>query len=139
MLRIDNNDERDAEMWKLHVRGHSAAKIAEQYGLSTSRVTQILTKIRGTISQFKRQELILRETEVLDELRVKTFEVLDNPESNAEKLAAIREVTKNSESVRKMYGADAPQTARVEVADDVVFTLNIDKPKGEVDDDDATE
>lgn len=69
--------ERNAEIIKLWVRGHTQAAIGERMGISQARVSEIIRTHQVKLSARTREEIIQREVETLDELRRMGLEVAD--------------------------------------------------------------
>lgn len=62
---------RDGEIWRLYCTGRTQESLANQFGVSQSRVAQILKDVRAMIPAPDRDEARLRMLEVLDHLGAK--------------------------------------------------------------------
>lgn len=70
---------RNGEMWQLHIRGWTQEAIAAKYNLTQGTVSQILKHVRDSIPESKRQEIVAREADFLDELRREVAELFYAP------------------------------------------------------------
>lgn len=105
--------ERDAEILSLWAQGYSYRDIAKNLGgaLSHVGVFQVVKryKEKATVSHIhERRE---REAEYLEHLRSQLQPRIDRGE-----VEAIAEGRRVSESMRKLYGLDAPVTQQVEIS-----------------------
>lgn len=117
--------------------------IAEQFGLSQPRVSEIICNARARVRPDDRQALIEREMAFLDELRREAMEiagqkpapvtagkdgeVVTDPETgevvrdHSGRLAAMARAQATSADLRKLLGLDAP--ARTEVSGGVRYEI----------------
>jgi hypothetical protein len=133
--------ERNAAIWTAYIHGQSQAEIAEQYGISQPRVSQIVKAVRETIPQEDRAERALRELAFLDDLRSQAMKIVAmeappvtagkdgaivrDPEhkgpdgqdaivrDHAGRLAAMSQAVAISAHVRRLLGLDAPTRTEV--------------------------
>jgi transcriptional regulator with XRE-family HTH domain len=119
---------RNGELWRGWISGTSQDALAERFGISQQRVSQIIAEIRKSIPEPQKEELWCREMDFLDRLRVKAMELVDSDlppvfsnrghilcDENGEvvrdssgRLAAINAAVKLHERVARMAGIDAP-------------------------------
>lgn len=69
---------RDGEIWRLYCTGRTQESLANQFGVSQSRVAQILKDVRAMIPAPDRDEARLRMLEVLDHLGAKWSAVAES-------------------------------------------------------------
>ncbi len=67
---------RDMEIYEKWIRGTSQAVIADEYGLSLPRVSQICVEVRRTLPERSREELIAASLDQLEFLREKVLEMV---------------------------------------------------------------
>lgn len=118
-------------MWRAWMHGESQASIGQRYGLTQSRVSEILREIRQSMPQVTRDEMIERERAYLDNLRQIIMDlagregapvtagkdgfVVRDPDSGdvvrdySLRVAAVREGRALNERLSRMLGLDAAQ------------------------------
>lgn len=125
---------RNGLIWAHYVRGTTQEALAERFGLSQQRVSQIIEDVRTSIPQIIREQVIQAELDLLMGLRAEILEIWDaepaplmgrdgevvcNPESgeivrdHSGRLAAAKMAVNVSESLRRMLGLDAAQKVDV--------------------------
>jgi DNA-binding CsgD family transcriptional regulator len=70
---------RNGEIWQRYLQGQTQERIAQEYGLSREYVNQIIRKVRDSIPEQTRQEIIAREVDFLDKLRDEVTEMFNAP------------------------------------------------------------
>ncbi|MDQ7910246.1 sigma factor-like helix-turn-helix DNA-binding protein [Phytohabitans sp. ZYX-F-186] len=135
--------DRNQAIWAAYCQGATQAEIAAEHGVTQTRVSQIVKRMREAIPQETRQERAERELAFLDQLRREAMEVVHSkpspvvagkdgdivrdPETNevvrdhAGRLAAMNQARLLSADVRKLLGLDAP--TRTEVSGGVRYEL----------------
>lgn len=129
-------EDRNAAMWRAYVSGRTQASIAEEYGVSQQRVSQVIMEFRQAIPQETREERALREIAFLDHVRDEAMRVAALPgapvtagkdgdivrdpsiqtedrygaivRDYAGRLAALSLAAVTSRDMRKLLGLDAP-------------------------------
>lgn len=133
--------ERDRKIWSLKCRGVREMDIAAEFGISQSRVAQIVARMRATLPladrAMKRHEL----SERLDEMRAAAAKIVDRPlppatsngiviidprdgsvvEDVTGRLTALTTEARLIERQSKLLGLDAP--AQVESAQQITYTI----------------
>lgn len=122
---------RNGCIWRDYCRGATQEKLAERYGLSQQRISQIIRETRDSIGEEVRTEVIQTEAELLRTLREeilaeiydakpvpvtvgKDGAVLLDPETgevvrdHGGRLAAIDRVDRISSRLHRLLGIDAP-------------------------------
>lgn len=122
--------ERNSEIWRDYVCGSSQVAIAQKYGISQQRVSQIVQAMRDALGVESRQERSAREVAFLDEVRREAMEiahgkaaplvagkdgdVVRDPETqevvrdHSGRLAAMSLAVQTSAHIRRALGLDAP-------------------------------
>lgn len=68
---------RNGDVWRLFCRGKTQEAIAEQFGISQQRVSQIVNAVRESIGPVERADIVKQETDLLDALRDEVLELFD--------------------------------------------------------------
>jgi hypothetical protein len=132
-----NQDERNWAMWREWITGTTQAAIGRRYGLTQSRVSEILRELQQSMPKPTRDELIAREAAFLDDLRRQVMDltaregapvtagkdgmVVRDPESGevvrdySLRLAAAREGRELNKRLATLLGLDAAQRVDVTV------------------------
>jgi transcriptional regulator with XRE-family HTH domain len=118
--------ERDKRIWAAVVRGETQQSIADREGISQTRISQIVTKLRGTMSRGTKADLRQDLAEQLHRLRQLAAELTERPappaffqgeplvdpktrgfvEDHSGRLAALAAVVKVQERLSKLLGLD---------------------------------
>jgi len=84
---------RNGAIWDHYLGGWTQERIAEQHGITQSRVSQIIQDVRDSIPDEERQALITTEVERLDRVLVEAFDVLDTPHYVVNAGKIVHEIT----------------------------------------------
>lgn len=127
---------RDVQAAHLRAQGWTYDVIGRELGLSKSGAFRAVQRVLRTIQVEAADELRKIEGHRLQQALAKAFEVMNAPHpvvSNGRKfdelldaapiLGAIREIRHLSESIRRLYGLDAPTKAEVRVTDDLTAEI----------------
>lgn len=138
---ISRLTERDWSIWRKWTRGKSQTDLAREYGIGQQRVSQIVQRVRESIPQETRDDLVRRELAMWNDLRAEILEeiygaaptpvtagkdgapVVD-PETgrfvrdHSGRLAGAKMALNISESLRRMVGADAAQKVDVNLGEE---------------------
>lgn len=120
---------RNGRIWRDYCRGSTQAELAEKYGLSQQRVSQIVNEVKDSIPLEERTDLIRQETDLLRALRKEVLELWDAEpaplihgpraeivrDENEEvvkdhtgRLAALARAESLTARLHRVYGLDAP-------------------------------
>lgn len=69
---------RNSEIWQLTLAGWTQERIADKFGITRGRVSQIVKQIRASIPEATREALITTEIERLDHALARCWEVMEN-------------------------------------------------------------
>lgn len=69
---------RDGEIWRLFCRGTTQEALAEKFGISQPRVSQIISAIRDSIPIQERVDIVKQEVDFLAGLRAEVLELWDS-------------------------------------------------------------
>jgi DNA-binding transcriptional regulator LsrR (DeoR family) len=129
---------RTGELWRLYVSGWTQEAMAEKFGISQPRVSQILAAVRAQIPEVDRTELIRRELDFLDANRRMLTDlavaplppafdqkggILWDPETKqmvrdaTGRVAAIKAGLDVQQQMRKLLGLDQPLKVDATVTD----------------------
>jgi transcriptional regulator with XRE-family HTH domain len=126
---------RNGDVWQAYLSGVTQEAIAERFGISQSRVSQLVTEVRASIPEPVIAEIKQAEAERIAMLYTETVaimrahhpvvslqrgEVIPGLEDAGPKLAAIAMALKIHERVAKTYGTDAAQ--KIEASAQVKFS-----------------
>jgi plasmid maintenance system antidote protein VapI len=140
MAEGDRLSGRNGEIWRKYVRGRKTMEqLAEEYGISHQRVSQIIKAVRDSIPQETRDQLVREEVELWRTLQGEVLELWDakgapitagkdgnlvkDPETgeyvrdHSGRLAGVKMALAISESLRRMLGTDAAQKVDVNVGE----------------------
>lgn len=107
---------RNGEVWRAWVSGISQVEIADTYGISQQRVSQILRDIKDSIEPDDLALLRLREADMVAVVRVEMLAMVRDADLDpSDRVAAGRLVVQTSERVAKLFGLDAALRADVNV------------------------
>ncbi len=128
---------RNGVIWRKYITGWTQERLAEEYGIHQTRVSQIIQQVRDSIPEDTRQALVLESVDMLRELMAGAVEVwqmapvpvtvgkdgdiLRDPESgdvvrdHGGRLRALETALKVQESIRRLVGADAAKGLDVNV------------------------
>lgn len=104
-------DGRNGEVWRLYVQGRTQAFIAEEFGVSQQRVSQILAEVRAAIPEDARRDAALLDLERLDVLLVGVM-----PAAAEGDAAAARAVLAILERRSRMLKLDLDEPLRITFA-----------------------
>lgn len=100
---------RDGQVWRLYLEGHTQEAIAERFGVSQQRVSQIVSEVRESIPEVARIAAALLDLERLDLLLTGTM-----PPAMSGDPKATAAVLRILERRAKMLGLDEPFEVAVE-------------------------
>lgn len=108
--------QRDEQIFRMKIAGKTEREIAAEVRLSQTRVNEILTaQVAARVGPPAEAYVAMREAELHD-LWVRAHEILADKGSNADtKIKALTTAVRISESRRKLRGADAPDSLRVQL------------------------
>jgi transcriptional regulator with XRE-family HTH domain len=127
-IRLDG---RNGEIWRKFCRGIKQEALAEEYGISQQRVSQIINAVRETITPEERIDLLKKETDLLEELRAEVLELwdkgpspayaangrqLEGVEDHSGRLAALARAESLTARLHRLVGLDAPQKVDLNLA-----------------------
>lgn len=72
---LDRLAGRNGQIWRDYCGGRTQESLARQHGISQARVSQIISQVRASIPEVKREEEVQRSLEMLRELRAGALEV----------------------------------------------------------------
>jgi len=126
---------RNGEIWKWYCRGMTQEKLAEEYGLSNQRISQIIAEVRESIPPADKDKVRQEHLELARTMRAELAKLVDmNPipaysngrpitlddgttaEDHSGRLAAMDRLTKWLERESKLLGIDAPTRVDATVA-----------------------
>jgi hypothetical protein len=146
---------RDGEIWRAYTRGETQESIGKRFGITQTRVSQIIVQVRASIPEPDRVALILRETEFLDQMRLTALALVDSrpipaysngkpiimddgtpAEDHSGRLAAYDRALKAHERYCRLLGLDAPTRSDVAATvaatgDDIEIVRRIREWRGE--------
>lgn len=121
---------RDGDIWRAYCNGKTQEALAREFGISQSRISQIINEVRASIPEVDKAQAYQRELDFLDTLRGMSMEiaampaapvtagkdgnVVLDPETGAVvrdyggKLAAMDRAVKMHERYAKLLGLEAP-------------------------------
>jgi hypothetical protein len=121
---------RDGDIWRGYCSGKTQEALAREFGISQSRISQIINEVRASIPEVDKAQAFQRELDFLDVLRVQAIEIANmpaapvtagkdgdvvlDPETGAVvrdyggKLAAMDRAVKMHERYAKLLGLEAP-------------------------------
>lgn len=125
----DRLDGRDGEIWRAYVGGSTQEAIASRFGISQSRVSQIIAAVRASVQPEEKEHLVQREIDFLDQLRERMMAAVDAPLppaftqsgkilttpgghivlDDSSRLAAVDRAVRLHERLSKLLGLDAAQ------------------------------
>lgn len=134
--------ERDKRIWAAVVRGETQQSIADREGMTQSRVSQIVIKLRGTMSRGTRADLRQELAEQLHRLRQVAAELVEQPappaffqgeplidpstrsvvEDHSGRLAAMAALIKVQERLSKLLGLDE-QVEKIDMSTKVRYEI----------------
>jgi predicted transcriptional regulator len=127
-MNVLERSEREARIFELRSRRMSWTAIGKELGLSHTRVIQIFEAARDRIPASRLADLRAESTELADRAIANLLEIAEDktisPRTRVEAWNAIRGY---DESLRKLYGADAPQRKEITVLTDDVIDSAIKK------------
>ena len=126
--------ERNLSMWRDWCSGMTQDAIAEKYGITRGRVSQVMTEVRSSLPEADVKALVLRELGMAEDIRSRALFIADlgpTPAySNGKRmeddngdavqdystvLSALDRVMKAGERVSKLLGLDAAQKVEATV------------------------
>lgn len=145
--------DRDTDIVRLRTQGWTYAQIGAQYGISESAAYKAYRKTCSLVPveavnelrdiEKARLEAVIRELWGIAHARhpyVSQGRVFDDLEDDGPKLTALAGIVRASESLRKLYGLDAPNRVAINVVTDDVLNAEIARLKeiaGEIEAPDA--
>lgn len=140
-------DGRNGHIWQQHIAGWTQERIAEYHGISQSRVSKIIKKVRESIPEEERTAVRTAVIERLDLAIAEAFEVMathhyvvsnsgkivEGPDGqplrdNGPRLAAAKTIAHLDAERRKLLGLDAPAKQEIsgKVATYRIEGVNVD-------------
>ena len=141
--RVSRHSWRDVDIYEKRMRGATLAQLAEEYGLHSSRISQICVEVRRNLPDRAKEELVKISFDQLESLRDEVLnlarmpgapvtagqhgDVLIDPETEevvrdyGGRLRALQEAHRLILSKNKMLGLDAPD--RVETSGSVRYEV----------------
>ena len=132
---------RDGDIWRGYCSGKTQEALAREFGISQSRISQIINEVRASIPEVDKAQAFQRELDFLDVLRVQAIEIANmpaapvtagkdgdvvlDPETGAVvrdyagKLSAMDRAVKMHERYAKLLGLEAPTKVDVTVQEQV--------------------
>lgn len=128
---------RDMEIYEKRIRGALVPALADEYGLSTGRISQICAEVRATLPQRSREELLALSLEQIEFLREEVLTLVKMPgapvtagqlgeilyDTNGSvvrdyslRIKAINEAHKLNQTFAKRLGLDAPTESVVKAS-----------------------
>lgn len=128
---------RNGRIWQGFLSGKTQDALAEEFGLSQARVSQIISEVRAGIGETKKEELFQREMDFIDSLRTQAMELVTAPlppafsqkgyplvDENGQvvrdasgRLNAMKMAVALHERVSKLTGLDAPVKADLTITE----------------------
>lgn len=113
---------RNGQIWKFYCRGMNQIALAEKFGVSQPRISQIINEVRDAIPIDERNDIVKAEVDLLRELRAEVLELWDaeapNLVSNGRimegikdhggRMAALARAESITARLHKVMGVDAP-------------------------------
>ena len=99
---------RNGEVWRLYLQGHTQESLAEQFGVSQQRISQVINEVRESIPEVNRVAAALLDLERLDLLMTGMM-----PPALAGDAKATAAVLRILERRAKALGTDANQPLEV--------------------------
>jgi len=135
MTSRERNADRDRAIWRSYLNGHTQQEIADQHGLTQPAISLILSKIRKSLPELDRADLVRREVDLLDRLRAESLELWDMrpipaysngkpilmedgvtvAEDHSGRLAALDRAVRLHERLAKLVGLEAPSKVEATV------------------------
>lgn len=135
--RLLRQEHRNGTIWAAYLAGMTQEAIAETHGISQQRVSAIIQEVRESITPETRDDLIRREMDYLDKLRVQLNSMAEQElppafstrgqilqdefgravRDPSGRYAAIDRLIKLHERLAKLAGLDAPARADINMND----------------------
>ena len=116
---------RNGDIWRWFCRGMSQPELAEHFGISQQRVSQIINDVRDSIPLPAREDLLKEETDFLRGMRVELLHVFDRDpmpvtagadghivegaEDHSGRLAAASLIERYTKQLHRITGIEASQ------------------------------
>lgn len=127
-LTIPEQSAREARIFELREQRVSFANIGKELGITRQRVTQIYNAARDRIPASRLADLRAESTELIDEAIRDLLDIArDKSISPRTRVEAWNSIRGFDESLRKLYGADAPMRKEITVLTDDVIDSAIKK------------
>lgn len=126
---------RNGEIWRWYCRGMTQIALAEKYGLSNQRISQIIAEVRESIPAPDKEKVAQEHLEIAREMRAELAKLVDagpipaysngrpitlddgtTAEDHSGRLAAMDRLTRWLERESKLLGLDAPAKVSADVA-----------------------
>lgn len=117
MSEQDRLDGRTGRVWQMYIRMQTQQAIADELGISQSRVSKIIAEVRASIPQQTREEIVQERVEQLRTIGTRVFEAAEDGDPQA-----INAFLKIQEREAKLLGLDSAikqevdATVRYEIA-----------------------
>lgn len=119
---------REALICELRSKHVAWRKIAAQVGLSHARCVQIYEEVRDRIPAQRLHDIRMESWELIDDAINNLLEIARDTKVSANaRVLAWTEIRQQNESLRKLFGADAPSRKEVTVLTDGVVDAEIRK------------
>lgn len=120
---------RNGEIWRAYCRGATQAALAEEFGISQQRVSQIIAEVRDSIPMEERESTLKQEIDLLRDLRrdvlslwdadapnlVSNGRVIEGVKDHGGRLAALARAESLTARLHKITGIEAAQKVDLSV------------------------
>jgi transcriptional regulator with XRE-family HTH domain len=114
---------RNGKIWRAYCRGKTQAALAEEFGISQQRVSQIVSDVRDAIPMQEREAILKQEIDLLSDLRsavldlwdqdapnlVSNGRVIEGVKDHSGRLAALARAESLTARLHKITGIEAAQ------------------------------
>lgn len=146
--RVRHLTDQDLEIWRLYCAGHTQEALGRRFGLDQANISRTIKKVRDSIPDEGKQEIVKREVAFLDAIRAQLmadFEAplppafnqagrpLVDPETGeivrdkASRYAALDRALKSVERYARLLGLDQPAKVEAEVTTVTYVLLGVDE------------
>lgn len=123
---------RNGAIWREYVRGATQEQLAEKWGISHQRVSQIIRAVSESIKTEDRDELLKREIDLFRQLRLEVLDlwdadapdlvsngrVIEGVKDHTGRMQALDRAAKLSERMHKLLGLEASQKIDLNVGEE---------------------
>lgn len=79
MSETDRLAGRNGQIWQKYISGRTMESLADEYGLTKGRISQIVTEVRDSIPEEKRADIVKRQVDFLEKLQADVAELFYAP------------------------------------------------------------